>query len=148
MTRARLLSVLFFLSACVGATPATPSTEHVPRDFARPDLVLTPGVVRPMTTAEVCSTHWSLDRRFVTEAMKRQVAAAYGVAWADRQHYEFDHLIPRELAGADDVKNLWPQMISEALIKDRRENQLHVAVCAGTMPLRAAQEEMRQWGRP
>lgn len=114
----------------------------------RPDLQVTPGVVRPIAPAAVCSTRWGLDRRHVTDGMRRRVAAHYGVRWADRRRYEFDHLVPRELGGADDERNLWPQPLAEARVKDRQENALHRAVCAGTVTLTAAQAQMRAWGRP
>ena len=113
-----------------------------------PDPALTPGVVRPLTKTAICTTAWGRDRRHVTEAMKRQVARAYGVPWTKRHLYEFDHLIPRELGGADDVANLWPQILDpDARIKDRAENRLHRAVCAGTLDLTTAQQQMRTWGR-
>jgi hypothetical protein len=111
--------------------------------------ILTPGVARPLTTAQVCSTKWGKDRRHVTERMKRHVFAAYGVPLTDRKRYEVDHLIPRELGGADDVLNLWPQSwtgAQNAHLKDRDENRLHRAVCAGTLTLAAAQTAMRTWG--
>jgi len=106
----------------------------------------TPGAVRPLSKATVCQTKWSADRRHVTERMKRDVAAKYGVPWSQHGDYEFDHLIPRELGGADDVANLWPQAWAEARVKDREENRLHRAVCRGEISLRTAQRRMRQWG--
>jgi len=112
-----------------------------------PNPEQSPGVTRPLSTTQVCTTRWGLDRRHVTVAMKRRVARAYGIPWADRRAYEFDHLIPRELGGADDVRNLWPQPIAEARVKDRQENRLHRDVCAGRLSLAAAQREMRLWGR-
>lgn len=113
-----------------------------------PNLTITPGRTRAVTLRDVCRTAWGLDRRHVTESMKRQVAAAYGVPWSERAHFEFDHLIPRELGGADDVRNLWPQPLAEARhLKDPAENRLHRAVCRGELSLTAAQEQMRMWGR-
>jgi hypothetical protein len=108
--------------------------------------VSTPGYTRALSRDAVCSTRWGLDRRHVTETMKRQVAAAYGVPWADRHQYEFDHFIPRELGGADDVRNLWPEPLTgahNAHMKDRLENALHRRVCAGEMSLADAQESIR-----
>lgn len=110
-----------------------------------PNSDLTPGSVVAITTDKLCATKWGLDARFVTDRMKKHTAAAYGVAWDDRGQYIFDHLIPRELGGADDVLNLWPQRYAEAKQKDRDENRLHKAVCAGTITLRAAQAEIRRW---
>lgn len=113
----------------------------------RPMPRLTPGVVRPLTTVEICRTRWGRDRRRVTVAMKHEVARRYGVAWSKHALYEFDHLIPRELGGADDVANLWPQLWADARVKDREENRLHRAVCAGAVSLEAAQAQMRRWDR-
>ena len=46
---------------------------------------------------------------------------------------EIDHLISRELGGADDVKNLWPQSYGtspwNAHLKDKLENRLHAEIC-------------------
>jgi hypothetical protein len=109
---------------------------------AVPNPALTPGKARALSTTRVCSIRWGVDRRHVTEAMKRHVADAYGVPWAQHARYEFDHLISRELAGADDEANLWPQPWAWARKKDRLENRLHVLVCSGKLPLRAAQREI------
>ncbi len=116
-----------------------------------PDAALTPGVTRALTLQQICATKWGKDARAVTEAMKEQVFAAYQIAPA-AQHlpngksaYEIDHLISRELGGADDVKNLWPQPYTgswNAHLKDRVENRLHVEVCAGRLALDAAQREI------
>lgn len=122
--------------------------------LARPDPAVTPGVVRPLTTAQVCQTRWGHDRRHVTAAMKRHIAAAYGrrramiVGSRRGPCCEFDHLIPRSLGGADDVRNLWIQNWAEARRKDRVEVALHRAVCRGDLPLAEAQRQMRRWGRP
>lgn len=114
--------------------------------LAAPDRTLTPGVVRPvMLLYTVCSTRWGLDVRHVTEADRRQVFANYRLRWDQRDRYVVDHLIPRELGGADDVRNLWPQPKAEAKVKDREENRLHRAVCAGTVDLATAREAMRSW---
>lgn len=113
-----------------------------------PNLTLTPGTVRSLSQAQVCAIHWSTDARHVTQRMKRQVAAKYQVPWP-ATGYVFDHLIPRDLGGADVIENLWPQPIAEAKRKDRDEVRLHRAVCATPPRLRleTAQEAMRQWGR-
>lgn len=109
-----------------------------------PDPSQTPGAVRPLTRAQVCSTRWGTDRRFVTEKMRRNVAAAYGVPWADRGLYEFDHLVPRSLGGADSEANYWPQLWVYARQKDAVEQRLSRLVCDGTVSLRTAQAAMRK----
>lgn len=125
-----------------------------------PDPKLTPGVTRPdLTVAQICATKWGHDHRAVTQAMKAQVFAAYGFSGnadprcvpdpkAPAQRCEIDHLISRELGGADDVANLWPQPYGgtwNAHDKDRLENRLHLLVCAPeqALPLAAAQAAIR-----
>lgn len=111
-----------------------------------PDRAITPGVTNPtITAAKSCSVKWGKDARLVTEAMKRTVAARYGLKRSQVVGIqrgpccEFDHLISRELGGADDVKNLWPQPWKAAKQKDRLENKLHTLVCAGVLSLPEAQ---------
>ncbi|HWK10844.1 MAG TPA: HNH endonuclease signature motif containing protein [Vicinamibacterales bacterium] len=106
----------------------------------------TPGVTRTLTRAAVCRTRWGVDRRHVTLSMRKQVFAAYGIPWREHAKYEVDHLVPRELGGADDVANLWPQPWEgawNARMKDRLENRLHRLVCAGTVSLSSAQQRIR-----
>jgi len=122
----------------------------------QPNPARTPGVLRdpPLTVQQICATKWGKDRRHVTEAMKVEVARRYGIARASIKARgkgpccEIDHRIPRELGGADAVDNLQPQQWREAHLKDVDENRLHRAVCAGTITLADAQQQMRAWGRP
>ncbi|HEV2185911.1 MAG TPA: hypothetical protein VGR70_01810 [Stellaceae bacterium] len=123
-----------------------------------PDPSLTPGLARPLTLTQVCNTKWGKDERLVTDAMKAQVYQEYKIAiqrqagrWifptlpGGGSAYEIDHLISRELAGADDVKNLWPEPYTgpwNAHMKDRVENRLHVEVCAGRLNLQEAQQQI------
>ncbi len=57
---------------------------------------------------------------------------------------EIDHLISRELGGADDVKNLWPESYGSspwnAHLKDKLENRLHKEMCAGHIGLQATRD--------
>jgi hypothetical protein len=114
-----------------------------------PKADVTPGVVRPLSKATICATVWHLDRRHVTEGMKKQVAKAYDVPWDRRAEFEFDHLVPRSLGGADDVRNLWPQpRFGEwtAQRKDRLEVKLGTMVCKGELDLHTAQRAFqRDW---
>ena len=111
---------------------------------SRPNPQLTPGVARPLTQVQVCDTKWGRDRRYVTVRMKKHVAASYGVPWTHVKKYEFDHLIPRELGGADDILNLWPQPWAGARKKDVLENELHRHVCAGSLTLSEAQQMIQK----
>jgi hypothetical protein len=131
----KIRAILFFLLA---------STAFA-ADPIRPDPKLTPGLTNPAVT-NVCTIKWGKDARHVTEAMKRQVFAAYKIPYARHGEFEVDHLISRELGGADDVKNLWPQKwvgTWNAHMKDQLENHLHKMVCAGQLPLSEAQLEIR-----
>jgi hypothetical protein len=115
-----------------------------------PDKMLTPGVVTTLTQSQVCSTKWGLDRRHVTAAMKKQVEASYHVKVVVAQGKgpccEIDHKVPRELGGADDVSNLWPQPWIEAKKKDAEENAYHKQVCSGATTLAEAQRYFMHWG--
>jgi hypothetical protein len=120
-----------------------------------PDHQLTPGVARTdLTLQKICTTKWGKDARHVSAADKKMVFSAYGLTGnkdpacitdAHGRHCEIDHLISRELGGADDVKNLWPQPYGSqpwnAVRKDCVETRLHKEVCAkqSTMTLHEAQ---------
>ena len=132
------------------------------RDLTVPDPMLTPGAVTELTTKEICERKWGKDARNVTATMKREVFASYGLPGNKRTRecrgdahgriFEIDHLISRELGGADEVKNLWPQCYSgpwNAVRKDRVENRLHREVCAGNIDLQQAQQEIaKDWRIP
>jgi hypothetical protein len=120
-----------------------------------PDPTLTPGVATKLTKDEICAKKRGTIERRVSEAMRRQVFAEYGLTGnhdlacvPDKhgRHCEVDHLIPRELGGADDVKNLWPEPYGthpwNAAVKDRVENRLRKEVCAGRITLEEARREI------
>lgn len=112
---------------------------------ALPNPILTPGAVRPYTTAQVCGHDGGLDNRYVSLATKRHVAFDYGIPESDWPLYEFDHEIAHCLGGDDGVLNIWPQPLQEArLLKDPLEIRLCKMVCAGTVTLRDAQEALRK----
>jgi hypothetical protein len=129
-----------------------------------PDDQMTPGVVALADTQKVCTTKWGRDERAVTAAMEKQVYALYGTA-AGRgtckvtshtgkngktvnRGCEIDHRVSREVGGADDVRNLWPQPYLSpaqpgAYEKDKLENWLHKQVCiTNTMSLKQAQQAL------
>jgi hypothetical protein len=110
-----------------------------------PDPACTPGAIDPAVTpaniaSTICTPGYSSSVRppeSQTEAFKWHVAeSAYG------QHElsgELDHLVPLELAGANDARNLWVQAGPIPNPKDAVEIALHDAVCAGRLGLRVAQ---------
>lgn len=113
--------------------------------IARPNPRYTWGVTRPLSRKTVCETRWGRDVRHVSEKMRRAVFAAYGIPYAQRARFELDHLIPRSLAGDDNVHNLWPQPLWQARHqKDVLEVKLGQMVCTGEVTLPFAQEAIRR----
>ena len=112
-----------------------------------PDSRLTPGVIRTTSAAEICAPKFRTKPfRLTTAAMKKQVCAAYQIKPCPKKgSLEIDHLIPLELGGLDDVRNLWPQLAKYPHdpgfhVKDKLENELRRRVCAKKMSLPDAQQ--------
>jgi hypothetical protein len=88
------------------------------------------------------------DRAGVTPAMERKVFARYHLPWSRRAEFKIDHLIPRELGGADSIDNLWPQSVRvKPYGADRKElltEVLLTRIAKGQMTLAQAQEEIRR----
>jgi hypothetical protein len=151
------LSIWIVGLAVMGAIPVASA-----KDLTLPDPTLTPGAARALSLEVICKTKWGKDARHVTAAMKSQVFQNYGLTGNDDpscvtdksgRHCEVDHLISRELGGADDVKNLWPQPYGttpwNAVRKDRVENRLHKEVCAKNISLTKARQEIKtDWRVP
>ena len=124
-----------------------------------PNLHTTPGVTRPgLSKHKICTIKWGKDERHVTLSMKRQVFALYGYSGYDdprcvpagKRRCEIDHLISRELGGADEVNNLWPQAYGtspwNAVLKDKLENRLNREMCAGHITLQQARDMLvKDW---
>lgn len=118
-----------------------------------PDMQITPGSVRAgLTKGKICEIKWGRDERHVIPRMKQQVFKLYGYSGYDdprcvpagKRSCEIDHLISRELGGADEVKNLWPQAYGtspwNAVLKDKLENRLNKEMCAGRITLQEARD--------
>lgn len=110
----------------------------------RPDPALTPGSVAAVDTAALCHGWSAAHPRHVTAAMKRRVYAAYHATRHAGTCCEVDHLIPRELGGADTVANLWPEPYPDAYRKDSVENWTHAQVCRGQLDVQFAQRVFAQ----
>lgn len=115
-----------------------------------PDARRTPGAADPRVTPEnihqtVCVPGYPATVRppsSYTSKLKREQISLWGLADADPDDYEEDHLVSIELGGAPrDPRNLWPQRWDGcgAHRKDVLENKLHRLVCEGVLGLREAQ---------
>ncbi len=135
------------------ATPQPVSSAPTPTSMVKsweldvahavlPDPKLTPGDTLPgVTAADVCTPGWATEHRNVTQEMRYKVYAEYGRTQG-QGCCELDHLVPLELGGSNDVKNLWPEPYDPrpaSAEKDQLENELHARVCAGKMTLADAQ---------
>jgi len=114
------------------------------------DPVRTPGVRNPAVTQSnihqtVCVANWTRTirpRTSYTGPLELKQMREYGLKGSPDK-YEEDHLISLSLGGhPTNPKNLWPEPLARAKKVDVIERQLHAAVCAGTMRLRAAQKEI------
>ena len=113
-----------------------------------PDPNCTPGAISPKVTEDtlattICKTGYTKSIRppaSITAAEKRANAAAYGYS-GPLSGIEYDHLIPLELGGdPNDPRNLWVEPGASPNPKDGIEHKLHQRVCAGEVPLAAAQQ--------
>ena len=113
-----------------------------------PDPNCTPGATNPKVTQDtladtICKTGYTKSIRpphDITDAEKRANAASYSYT-GSFSDIEYDHLVPLELGGdPNDARNLWVEPGESPNPKDGIEHKLHQRVCAGTVPLAAAQQ--------
>ena len=111
-------------------------------DRARlPSPTLTPGDVLTTEVSIICASGYAASVRNVSTATANAVLAEYGY-YRRPPDIEIDHLVPLELGGSNDIKNLWPEPGSPRpgyREKDRVENAAHRAVCSGRMTVAHAQ---------
>jgi hypothetical protein len=119
----------------------------VPASAQAPNLTPPPGAINPQVTqaniaTTICLMGWTRTIRppvSYTSALKRRQMRDRHLP-GRMSDYEEDHYIPLELGGhPTDVRNLWPQPIREARMKDKLESVLNRAVCGGTLTLTQAQ---------
>jgi hypothetical protein len=110
--------------------------RHASDGALLPDPACTPGATDPRVTQEnlavtVCSRGYTALVRPPVEETDR---VKHGLLLAYRQTLpsELDHLIPLELGGSSDVRNLWPEPPPSPNPKDKVEEELHALVCART----------------
>ena len=126
---------LFLAAVAVFVTMATHGRAV---DGMLPNPKLTPGRVAGSEK----------ERGGVTVVIEQKVFARYKIPWTYRAQFKIDHLIPRELGGADTIDNLWPQRIrAKPYGSDRKElltDVLLQKVRANKMSVENAQEEIRR----
>ena len=123
-----------------------------------PDPACTPGAVdQAVSDANIRTTvcrkggYTSSIRppETLTEPAKRKLLAAYGIPASDIGKYELDHLIELNAGGASDIRNLWPEINTDAGLfkrgtyvrndKDAVEDYTFQAICAGKTTVSAVQ---------
>jgi hypothetical protein len=108
-----------------------------------PDPQCSPGDVFPNATKEIiCTKGYATSVRDVSQSLKDEVYARYGIAHHVPYEYEVDHIVSLELGGSNDIKNLYPEAAEPRPgyhEKDKIENLLHKMVCNGSMNLSDAQ---------
>jgi len=141
----------------------TPQARTGPNDIY-PDPARTPGAINPEITQDniretICNPRWSTKSvrppSEYTNRLKIEQIREYGYSDFSRKDYEEDHFIPLELGGnPTDPRNLWPEPFETSIpdggahFKDKVENYLHAEVCAGSLTLQEAQQEITQdWYR-
>jgi hypothetical protein len=127
--------------------------------YQLPDPSCTPGAVDAGVTqaniqSTICSSGYTDSVRppeSLSEPAKYASMATYG-SRGSASDYEYDHLVPLELGGSSDVRNLWPELdvgppsqfdSSDSYgenAKDGVEDRLNAAVCRGQVTLAAAQQ--------
>jgi hypothetical protein len=126
-----VLAMLLFCGVAFGQE----CVYHRDQGVLLPDPHCTPGAIRTTDPKQICdSTFRTAPFRHTTHGTKVAVCKEYGVK--DCPHdsiLEIDHLVPLELGGLDDIKDLWPQPATPAVsgfhVKDVLENYLRHAVC-------------------
>lgn len=72
----------------------------------------TPGEWEDVTEAQIRAPGFGKRNRTVTDELKNEVFALYGITSHRAGQYEIDHLDSNALGGASTRKNLWPQPAS------------------------------------
>ena len=116
---------------------------------ALPDRECTPGsVFADATPAKICVSGYTKRVRSVSTKLRKQLFAAYGVAYPPPTGaYELDHLIPLAIGGDNSAANLFPEAADPKpgfKEKDVVEVYLQEGVCAGKLDLTAAQAQIAE----
>jgi hypothetical protein len=134
-----------------------PVANRVPTGpVARPNSLLTPGVVATTNLAAVCALPrhihglFSRHNKQIPLDQQQAVFTAYKIPPLRQNNYGLDLLIPIQLGGAITPANIWPMNPMHGSVsfheKEILNQRMHTLVCHGEMPLAKAQQEMaRDW---
>ena len=136
------------VAVALAAGASAPGHYHHHGTAVLPDPAITPGAMQTRDTTIICHQATTV-RRNVPQARKDSAYVEYGAVKQAGRCCEVDHLIPLELGGSNALTNLWPEPwtpMPAAGEKDEVENWLHGEVCAGRVPVAAAQNVIaRDW---
>jgi len=145
--RAPAQSIAAFIGGKAGPADLYPVPEFTPS-------ALNPDVTQASIHQTICMSGWTATIRppaSYTNNLKTEGITKYGFNDTNLADYEEDHFLPLELGGnPKDQKNLWPEPYNTqvngqrmgAHEKDRVENLLKKQVCAGTITLKEAQDQI------
>ena len=141
------------IAALVIALTAMLATGGSAYATATADPTLTPGATDPTVTQAnihqtICTRGYTSTVRNVSTKTKSVVYAEYHISQSDKRRYVIDHLVPLEVGGSNDIRNLWPEPKTDAEQKDQTENLLHARVCSGTIDLATAQQLFETYWSP
>lgn len=149
------LAYAFVLALCVVMAARllhSRAASHAPNNgrsryaLLLPNPELTPGSVRPVTFAEVCSADHDDVVKQVSQHLEQQVFQEYGMNDVRYTDYEVDYLISPGLGGSDEIRNLWPEPHYttpwNSYVKDQLEDYFHHLVCSRKISLATAQREI------
>ena len=144
----RVALLALFVAGCGGVTLVrlgkphpVPAVAHYGHDgtWLLPDPKFSPGKVRTENLDTICKMG-TKPFRHTPPSLKVHIRTEYGQPpHPSAAAMEVDHIIPLELGGADDSLNLFAQPGPQFHTKDKLENFLHSAVCAGKIKVRDAQ---------
>ena len=112
----------------------------------KPDSTQTPGAKTKAKDADVCAADFAASVKPVAGHQKTEALKRYGKR-ADDYPGDLDMLIPASLGGSNDPDNLWPQPQQKELgvdAKNQLEEKLLALVCAKTLTLKQAQDEIKK----